>query len=154
LRQARKNGVPVVLWGHGYSKHRRPLTDALRNYLGRQAEGVLVYTRTVARQLIERAGFNPSKVVVAQNAIDQGPIQRAREKWLASPQALAAFRAEHRLDPAATIIFVSRLLKENRVDLLLQGLKKVQATHPGAKLVVVGQGPEETRVRQLAEKMG
>ena len=147
LNAARRNKVPVVLWGHGYSKHRRPLTNAIRNHLGRRADAVLVYTRTVARHLIEHAGFNPSKVFVAQNAIDQTPIAHARQHWLSNPTALGAFQNEHRLDPRQTLIFVSRLNQENRVELLLYGLQKLHATHPAAKLVVVGHGPEDTVAR-------
>lgn len=154
VRSARRQGVPVVLWGHGYSKHRRPLTDAMRNYVGRQADGVLVYTHSVARQLIERGGFEASKVFVAQNAIAQGPIQRAREHWLGRPGLLAAFQAEHRLDPRQTIIFVSRLLRENRMDLLLRGLKVLHRTHPETRLVIVGKGPDGERLERLAGRLG
>jgi hypothetical protein len=48
---ARSVGIPVVLWGHGYSLRPHPLTDAARNVFGKLADAVLVYSRSIAAQL-------------------------------------------------------------------------------------------------------
>src|SRR5262249_16987132 len=70
---ARLCRVPVVLWGHGYSQRPHWLTDAARNACGRLADGVLLYTRTVAAQLVADGALPRDRVFVAQNALDQTP---------------------------------------------------------------------------------
>lgn len=150
LLLARLRGMPVVLWGHGYSKRPNLLRDALRNFIGRRADAVLLYTNTVAQRLIKQHGFSPERVFVAQNALDQEAIGAARAHWLARPAELRAFAAERDLDPERTMIYVSRLEAENRVDMLIQAMTRIRAHKPGAKLVIVGDGPERQRLETLA----
>jgi glycosyltransferase involved in cell wall biosynthesis len=143
----------VVLWGHGYSKNPRRIADWQRNRIGRQAAGVLLYTHSIADTLVRHRGFNVERVFVAQNALDQTAIAAARKRWLAEPARLAAFQRQRGLDPENTIIFVSRLLRENRVDLLIQGLARLRETRPHARLVLVGDGPEAANLRNLAASL-
>ena len=150
----RRHNVPVLLWGHGYSKHPHRYKHWYRNLVGREADGVLLYTHTVADALVRNARFDPSRVFVAQNALDQTPIAQAREAWLAKPRALAEFRTKNRLNPANTLLFVSRLLPENRPHLLLEGFRRLLKTRPDAHLAIIGEGPDERRLRALASRLG
>jgi glycosyltransferase involved in cell wall biosynthesis len=150
---ARSIGVPIVLWGHGYSQRPRALTDAARNLCGRFADAVLLYTRSIATQLIERCRFSGDRVFVAQNALDQSPIQAARRHWLDRPQWLQEFQRTHALDPSQTIIFVSRLEVGNRIELLLQATRLLSRLHPNLKTVIVGDGGDRTRLSQLARSL-
>jgi len=81
IARGRLNRIPVVLWGRGYSKQSRRIGDWMRNAYGTAADGVLVYSKTVAETLVERWNFNKERVFVAQNAIDQGPIKKAVHYW-------------------------------------------------------------------------
>ncbi|MHC5004251.1 MAG: glycosyltransferase, partial [Planctomycetota bacterium] len=153
LRLARRRGVPVALWGHGVSKRPGRIRDALRLRAGRRAGAVLVYTHTVAKHLVDRAGFTPDQVFVAQNAIDQRPVRRARNAWTDDRARLDAFRAEHRLVPDRTVIHVSRLLAENRPDLLLHGVDELRRDLPDCHLVLIGDGPERGRLQRLAGEL-
>lgn len=154
LLLGRLRGLPIALWGHGCSKRPSPLRDALRNFCGRRADAVLLYTRSVARRLVEQAGFAPGRVFVAQNALDQQAIQTAQAHWLARPGELTAFAAEHGLDPQRTLVYVSRLEAENRIELLLQAMVRISAREPGARLVIVGHGPERRRLEDQAAGLG
>jgi len=153
VQKARDVNLPVVLWGHGYSKNPSRLRDAIRNRLGRRADGVLLYSHAIADRLIADHGFTASRVFVAPNAIDQQPIQTALLDWCDDRDKLAAFQQKHRLDPHRTIIFVSRLLAENRADMLIDALSLLRRAHADARLVIVGDGPDrpnlETAARQL-----
>ena len=152
--RARLGGPPVVLWGHGYSRWPSPPRDSLRNFCGHRADAVLLYTRTIADRLIRQNGFDPQRVFVAQNALDQAPIRTAREHWLARPQELAAFAAKRGLDPQRTLIFVSRLEAENRIGLLLEATARICAREPRARLVIVGDGPERAALQARAAELG
>lgn len=149
---AKLRGVPVVLWGHGYSQNPQALTEALRNWVGKLADGVLLYNRTTARRLLS-LGFRESRVFVAQNAIDQSPIDRARSAWMADPERLAEFRKLHGLDPAETVIYVSRLEPSNRVELLIEALQRVRQSRPETRLVIVGDGPERAGLADHARQL-
>jgi glycosyltransferase involved in cell wall biosynthesis len=151
---AHLRGIPVVLWGHGYSLDPHPITDAARNLCGRFANGVLLYTRSVAAQLIKDIGLSRERVFVAQNAIDQTPIQAARQHWLRRPHELAAFQKSQGLDPARTMLFISRLESENRIDMLLRATATLVSDYPGLKTVIIGDGSQRADLESLSRSLG
>lgn len=153
LLRARLAGVPVVAWGHGVSKSESPQRRALRTLLARLATCVLFYTRSGAQAYLDR-GFPAHRVFVAPNAIDQAPIRTAAEAVRADPAAQQRFLAEQGLDQGPVILFVSRLEHANRVDLLLEALARLAPTRPDLRLVIVGGGPDEPRLRDLARDLG
>ena len=154
IAMARVCGVPVVLWGHGYSQRPHRLTDAARNACGRLADGVLLYTRTVAAKLVAAGELPRARVFVAQNALDQTPIQSARRRWTADSQALREFQRERGLDPARTLLFVSRLEPRNRVDLLLEAVARLVGRFEGLRLVIVGEGSARASLERRSEELG
>jgi glycosyltransferase involved in cell wall biosynthesis len=54
--------------------------------------------------------------------------------------------------PAGDFLFLGRLSSEKGVDLLLRAWAKTH--HRGPKLVIAGAGPEESRLRKLANELG
>lgn len=153
IRKANKRGVGVVLWGHGYSVRDTPLSRKLRNWLGTKADAVVLYNHEARQRMIDE-GFDASKLFVALNALDQGPIQAAREKWLADPEALAEFQKQHGLDRGPVVLFVSRLYAQNRMDLLLHAAARLTDTHPDLTVAIVGDGDQREHLRELAAKLG
>lgn len=154
LGKASRIGLPLVLWGHGYSKRDSALRTAIRNLMGRRATAIMLYTHEVAERMITKYGFPRNRVFVAQNAIDQAPIAAARNAWLATPDRLKEFQQTHRLVPQQTIAFVSRLYRENRPDMLVEAIAWLQARFPNVAAVIVGDGPERENLRQLAMDRG
>jgi glycosyltransferase involved in cell wall biosynthesis len=151
---AHLTGVPVVLWGHGYSLDPHPLTDAVRNSCGKMADGVLLYTQSVASQLIKDYGFRSERVFVAQNAIDQAPIHAARQRWSRCEQELADFQVAHGIDPTKTLLFISRLEKTNRVDMLLHATAVLKNDFPSIKTLIVGEGSQRAQLQDLSRSLG
>ncbi len=149
LRRARRRGVGTVVWGHGFSKSEGTGRRGLRDRIALAADAVLFYNHTAAGAFRQRHPGHPG-VFVAVNSLDQTAIQNAREDWLGRPADLAAFRAEHGLDRGPVALFVSRLLEENRVDLLLRAAAKVD----GLTVAVVGDGPDRERLERLARDLG
>ena len=154
LLRAKANGVRTVLWGHGYSKNESALRQRLRDRVGKLADAIMLYDQVTANRCIER-GFKASKVFVAPNAIDQSPIQAAREDWLSRPQDLAKFQNEHGLAPGPVILFVSRLEPANRVDLLVQALPALRKRFPDLRVAIIGKGEDEiNRLTTMALEKG
>lgn len=153
LLRARRNGVATILWGHGFSKHEAAVRKTLRDGVARLATALLFYDRTTAAGF-RAGGWDPQRVFVAANALDDRPIRAARTRWTDTPDRLHEFKTRHGLLPGPVILFVSRLLPENRVDLLLQAAPALAARHPGMRVVLIGQGPEESRLRAMAADLG
>ncbi len=153
LIRAKLAGVPTVLWGHGYSKSEHPVRRFIRNLVARLATTLLFYNHTTARQF-EREGWNPDRLFVALNALDQDPVQAARADWLSRPDDLRAFQAERGLDRGPVVLFVSRLYEDNRVDLLIDAMAELCEAVPDVRLVVIGSGPAQAALERRACELG
>ena len=56
--------------------------------------------------------------------------------------------------PGPLVFTVARLVDSKRIDVLVRALPVLRESHPGATLVVGGTGPDEARLRALAERLG
>lgn len=149
LRIARRSGVATVLWSHGYSKHARGFMDTVRRKALDLGDAVLLYNNT-ARATLAAQGIPEEKLFVALNSLDQQPIRAARERALAEPQRLAALQQERGIDPAQTLLYVSRLDPANRVDMLIEAAAKLRPEFPRLTVVVVGKGEQLSDLEALA----
>lgn len=153
LLKARKRNLPVLLWGHGYSKRENVARLALRRFAGRLATGIVLYDSVTADGYVG-SGFPRDRVFVAPNALDQEPIEEAKSLWLSKPQELADFRRTSGLNEGPVLLFASRLVPENRLDLLLQAVSLLSSTWKDLSLVVIGAGPAASELRRLSQGMG
>lgn len=152
MLRARMQGVGVVLWGHGMSKSESARRFAARKKLLALASSVLFYNNIGAR-LYVRHGVDPARVFVALNTIDQSGVLAARAEWL-EPGKLDEFRRANGLEGTRQVLFVSRLMADNRVDLLIEAARVMREKMPHVRYVVVGKGPDEARLRELAREKG
>lgn len=153
IRKARRRGVGVVVWGHGYSVRDSGHSRRLRNWIGRQADAVLLYHHQARERMIDD-GFDPDRLFVALNALDQAPIQAAREHWLARPDELARFQRQHGLEAGKVVLFVSRLTAANRTDLLLHAAANLIGHHPDLVVAIIGEGDQKPELQSLARRLG
>jgi glycosyltransferase involved in cell wall biosynthesis len=153
LLRARVLGMPVVLWGHGYSKEENPLRLAVRDCLARLAQAVLFYNYATAKTFLDR-GWRAERVYVAPNSLDQAAIAQVRDRWLGDPPRLKEFQRQRGLDGGPVLINVGRIYPENRLETLVRALPVVAARWPTVKLVVIGKVAEEAqRLQQLARSL-
>ena len=153
LNAARRNRIPTVLWGHGYSKSESRLKRLVRDLFARPATCLMFYDHRTADRAIGD-GWPADRVYVAPNAIDLTPVEEATAAWTADPSRLANFRAEYALDGLEPIVFVSRLLPENRVDLLVEAVARLAPRRRELVAILVGDGPERGPLEELAERRG
>ncbi len=138
-------GVPVVyslyhtyeqvarlMPGHGW---KAPVTTIERAAYGR-ASVVTASTQSSSRSLTERLGIK-APVHVIPCGVDFGAFP---------------FRRVER-DPA-TVLFVGRLDHRKNPELLVRAFATLAGSHAGARLVIVGQGSLEPRLRRLAREIG
>lgn len=134
-RWMRLRGRPVIGWGLGIPGGGFLSSLLYRNLL-RRMDAVIAYSETGAAQYI-KAGMNPSKVFVATNAVTPRPSSKPIDR----PPVFK--------EDTPQILFIGRLQPRKRVDTLLHAL----AALPMEKkphLVVVGDGPDRSRLEMLA----
>jgi glycosyltransferase involved in cell wall biosynthesis len=51
------------------------------------------------------------------------------------------------------IIFVGRLIKEKKADLLIKSLTTVKKTYPNIKCTIIGEGPEKVQLKKLTNEL-
>ena len=124
LIRAKLNGIPTILWGHGYSKNPGFFRNKLRHSLTRLAAATLFYDH-IALQRYEN-GTPREDFFAAPNAIDQSKIGEAKEAWQADAKRLDDFKKDNGIFNRPVILFVSRLQTKNRVDVLLEAIALVK----------------------------
>lgn len=134
-RWMRLRGRPVIGWGLGLSRG-GVLSTLLQRNLLRHTQAVIAYSQTGAEQYI-RAGMDPTRVFVAANAVTPRPT---------TPAITRPPRFEQ---DTPQILFVGRLQERKRIDTLLHALAALPSEDQ-PRLVVVGDGPDRTRLEMLA----
>lgn len=152
LRIAARRGLPTVLWGHGYSKTENRAKRDFRDWVGNLATAVLFYGSRARNDFVRRHDCE-HRAFVAPNSLDQSEAILCREELLADPARLAAFKKQHNLEHGPTLFFVSRLIQENRTDLLLDAAARLTGDFPHLRVVIVGDGPVRAALEQQAARL-
>ena len=159
LRVGRRLGIPVVyevraFWedaavDHGTGREnglRYRLTRALETYALRRADEVTTICEGLKRDIVAR-GIPPEKVTVIPNAVDLA----AFEFGIGADHVL---KAELGLNDATVIGFIGSFYAYEGLDLLLAALPRVLEEMPRARVLLVGGGPQEQALKDLAKTLG
>lgn len=159
LAVGRRLRIPVVyevraFWedaaaDHGTSPQggvRYRLTRALETRALRRADAVTTICEGLRGDMIAR-GIAADKITVIPNAVDLGDFGPRGERDRALAGALG-------LDGARVLGFIGSFYAYEGLTLLVEALPRVLANSPDTRLLLVGGGPDEPRVRQLVETLG
>jgi PEP-CTERM/exosortase A-associated glycosyltransferase len=159
LRVGRRLGVPVVyevraFWedaavDHGTSTEggaRYRATRALETYALRHVDHVTAICEGLKHDIIAR-GLDPARVTVIPNAVDVA-------SFAFDPPPDLPLQRELGLDGAVVLGFIGSFYAYEGLDLLLQALPAIAQRIPSVKVLLVGGGPEEQRLRALAQATG
>jgi glycogen(starch) synthase len=141
LRAGRRLGLPVVLqW-----RDARHLRGALAQFAARRADAIVVPGEGMRRELLA-AGLAATRVAVVPPAISlrQIPFERTRDPALASFLGLSS---------GPVVGYIGALNAHSGVELLLAAMPALQRAHPGACLLVVGDGPHAGALRARAAEL-
>jgi glycosyltransferase involved in cell wall biosynthesis len=148
LPAARLLGVPVALHVHGidaWTPTGRPLTDRLV----RRTDAVLSVSKTTLDRLADWSGLDPARGVVVPNTVDFDGLSPGPK-----PPALLD---RYDLHDRYVLMTMGRLVgKERRkgFDRVLEALPEVAAERPDAAYLIVGKGPDRSRLERTAERLG
>ena len=84
-----------------------------------------------------RHGLDPDRTLLVPNyVLPEAPVRDSHER------------------DARTILYAGQLIKRKRVDLLIEAVAQVKGELAGLKLLLVGGGPEDARLKALARARG
>lgn len=139
LLRARLLGVQVIWWGHLWSSTTKKHRFYLRLLLMKLADKLLFYTDKEVQEYLENYGRNDKRPITAlNNGININPIISLRTSYI--PE-----------DRGRTILFISRLTKKAKLDLLLHALTTPDLAD--VTLHIIGSGSEEKSLKQLSTKL-
>ncbi|MCP3730645.1 glycosyltransferase, exosortase A system-associated [Sphingomonas sp. MG17] len=118
------------------------LTRALETFAARRADAVAVICDGLKRDLIAR-GIDAGKIMVSPNGVDLHLFGEPAPRD-------AEISAQLGLDGADTIGFIGSFYDYEGLDDLIAAMPALLATNPKARLVMVGGGPMEERLRAQA----
>ncbi|OGV64891.1 MAG: hypothetical protein A2498_14315 [Lentisphaerae bacterium RIFOXYC12_FULL_60_16] len=107
----------------------------------------LIITRVeYTRRFLVGQGFDPARIAVLYNPCDLALYQ---------PGDRMAGRRRYGIPPEAFVIVHHGVLHPNKAnDHILNALAGMRATHPRLHYLLVGSGPELTRLRELTKSLG
>ena len=158
LRVGRRLGVPVLyevraFWedaavDHGRTREGAPryrLTRALETYALKRADAVTTICEGLRSDIVAR-GIDPQKVTVVPNAVDV-------EKFTIGREPDEALRRQLELDGAIVLGFIGSFYAYEGLALLLEALPKILAVDPRVRVVLVGGGPEDAKLKRIAASL-
>jgi len=149
--RAKLNKVPVILWGHGFSKNENKFKHILRKMVAFFSSAIILYDFNTAKSYVN-SGFNKKKIFVAPNSLDQIPIIEAKKYWSTKGKKLRKFQRIYNLNPLKTIIYIGRVYPKNNLKILILALPKITRDIRNIKLVVIGSGKEIVELKALSKE--
>lgn len=159
LRVGRRFGLPVVyeiraFWedaaaSHGTSREgnwRYRLTRALESWAVRRADAVTTIAHGLRDDLIAR-GVPHDKITVIPNAVDVTAFRSGGRRDARLEQELG-------LRGAVVLGFLGSFYGYEGLDVLLRALPALAARRPEVRVLLVGGGPEDARLKALAADLG
>lgn len=158
LRVGRRFGIPVVyevraFWedaavDHGTAREgglRYRLSRALETYALKRADAVTTICEGLRSEIVAR-GIDARKVTVIPNAVDIG-------SFTVGNKPNEALKEELGLQGCVVLGFIGSFYAYEGLPLLLEALPKMLATDRRVRLLLVGGGPQEPHLRQLADRL-
>lgn len=153
IRTAKRRGLGVVLWGHGFSRSESPFRKWARDRIASMADALLFYDQKTADAMIA-AGQPAERVFVAPNSIDQQAIAAATDEWRSQPGRLEEFRRAEGIAGRRVLLYVSRFTPKVRLPLLVDAVERLRSSHPDVLAVLIGGGELFDPIRQDIQQRG
>lgn len=138
----------VYVWTHGWYGKETKKEAVLKKWQFNQVEGIFVYSN-YARNLMIEQGIPGKKIFTIHNSLDYDEQKALRERLEPSN-----IYKDHFSNDYPTIIFIGRLTKVKKLDLLLEALYKLKNRGEKYNLVFVGNGSEKENLQENVISFG
>jgi glycogen synthase len=148
-------GVPLVATLHATEagRHGGWLSQRLNQqvhsaewWLANRADALITCSSAMRAEVAYLFEVEPDEITVIHNGIEP-------RGWRASPALVRAARDTYSPSGAPLIVYFGRLEWEKGVQDVLAALPRLRRAHPGARLVVAGQGVQAAALVEQARKL-
>ncbi len=143
----------IAFWGHGknfQSVEPDGLAEKWKKFWLRRVDWWFAYTE-MSKRTVVAAGFDATKVTVLNNSLDGRGL--SSEINDISKENLSAYFEINGLSKNAIIgLYCGSLYAEKKVDFLIEAAVKLRQSLPSFHLLVLGAGPEQSKVIDAAAK--
>lgn len=137
----------IYLWSHGWYGRESFVKKLLKRFQLFLADGMLLYGN-YARDLMIKEGFNPQKLHVIHNSLAYREHISIR-KTLHSTEIYR----EHFKNHNPVLLFIGRITKVKRLDMLIDALKQLKDKGQNFNLVFIGDGDLKEELSLYAESL-
>lgn len=138
----------VYVWTHGWYGKESRLEAALKKWMFRQVNGIFVYSN-YGRNLMIKEGIPAEKIFTIHNSLHYD-----QQKALREAIAPSNIYREHFGNDNSTIIFIGRLTKVKKLDMVVDALANLNVKGEKYNLVFVGDGVERQNLEAKVYAMG
>jgi len=121
--------------------HSRLYSRRAYSFSYRRADRVICQTQSMVRELQQGLGVEHAKLLILPNPTD---LRSLRRGTLPNPG----------ITIAPLLLSVGRLVPEKGFDILLDAFATLHSAFRSSELIIVGSGPQESRLQQQSEALG
>jgi len=143
--------IKLVFWSHGLQGHETGLTLLLKKWYLGLADVNLVYANYNKKFMLQN-GINRNPIHVVYNSLDIAEQEKYYSKII--KESRAEIKNKYIKNNYPTVLFVSRLEKEKRVDILLKALHLLKSKEADINLFIVGGGPQLETLKSMTTEFG
>jgi glycosyltransferase involved in cell wall biosynthesis len=135
--------LPVPIVAHHHHVDRDRWTQRIDARVAQQVDRVITVSEFARRQLLTELGASAQRVEVAYNGISE-VYRPDPARWIANTDA----------NQPKMILHVGSLIARKNLHILLQAFQQMERELANIRLVLIGRGPEEAKLRQEAQALG
>ena len=152
MRLARKHNLKTVVFTwQNLQRNYPPPFSWMEKYVLKHADALIV-GNAEAEQVWQAKGYQGPMPQIPQFGVDPTIFYRHKTvKRSSKPSVILQRSARRPSQPAMTIGYVGRLVRQKGVGILLQAAAKLQGPW---SLKIVGQGPDRSRLERMAQWLG
>lgn len=138
----------LYFWSHGWYGRESVIKKWMKKIFFGLATGTFTYGEYAREKAIEQ-GNNPNKIWAIHNSLDHNRHLEIRKNISNSD-----LYKDHFGNDYPTIIFIGRLTKVKKLDILFSALHILKKRNKHFNLVLVGDGEERNRLERISNQMG
>jgi L-malate glycosyltransferase len=141
----------VALWGHGrnmQSPSPNGIKERFKRWSIARADWYFAYTQTVV-DVVTQTGFPLARITNLNNSIDTASLRRDRDSITA--EEISRLKQSLGLSGMPVGVFLGSLHSDKRLTFLFASAERLQERLPGFQCLIIGDGPEDTIVKEWAD---
>lgn len=147
LISARILSKDVYVWSHGWYGRESLIKKMIKKIFFNLSKSVLLYG-DYARDLMKLNGFPDNKLVSIYNSLDYDKHKFIRKTLCKTDILEKLFNND-----LPTVIYVGRIQKRKRIDLLIESIKQLNANKPIINLLIVGANSNAFEFSEYSENI-